>query len=544
MRKLTSLKIKGLYGRHDYTLNFNEKGGFTMLAAPNGYGKSTILKIIRAIASGNVFFFEDLNFNKIEVLYEERHFDNLFDSTTGTACLTIEKIHPQKKAFSEKEWLNEIVSRNNPIDDDFADNDVLIHTQRYLNKLKRISTNKKNYKWLDGDENWLDNYHRNIFVHSDPHKDEWTNYYKKFLNYENSYTEATINFYFDPKNVYSLDNKSLENIRKEIKQKFEGTEESLSDLFYKKHPCITIFPTQLDWFTTLSNKMQVPYIYIGANRDITCTEIPTDSYTSVNQLSRLILRNGDIYKEQYNQISQQLDDNLLKSIINTVKDTSSMESLKAQVSRRFRVLNNLKERNAKYGIESDIDKKTNDIDEKAIHTNNNEASLAVINKVLENNIKKLDIFSPYVDQLEFFKNTLDKMLSFVKVKPSFNGLEIYGQNPTSGEEIMLPLEALSSGEHQLITILGIILFYDSSSIFRMVRSLHYTNSRVVKDLSYRLILIDEPEISMHPAWQEDLAEFLWNIKEKYSKEFIIATHSPTFIGRRWNNVFELAELEG
>ncbi|PNU29376.1 AAA family ATPase, partial [Serratia marcescens] len=47
-----------------------------------------------------------------------------------------------------------------------------------------------------------------------------------------------------------------------------------------------------------------------------------------------------------------------------------------------------------------------------------------------------------------------------------------------------------------------------------------------------LILIDEPEISLHPEWQEKYISLLMNIFERYqSCLFVIATHSPQIVSK-------------
>lgn len=56
-----------------------------------------------------------------------------------------------------------------------------------------------------------------------------------------------------------------------------------------------------------------------------------------------------------------------------------------------------------------------------------------------------------------------------------------------------------------------------------------------------LVLIDEPEISFHPEWQEKFLEIVEQIQALNSFQLLIATHSPYLIGDRWENVIELAE---
>ncbi|RSC25922.1 ATP-binding protein [Pseudomonas putida] len=76
---------------------------------------------------------------------------------------------------------------------------------------------------------------------------------------------------------------------------------------------------------------------------------------------------------------------------------------------------------------------------------------------------------------------------------------------------MMSLKRASSGEQcLLVMMLGI--------------AGHITNNS--------LILIDEPEISLHPKWQEEFILMLTRIFMSYSGcQFIIATHSPQIISR-------------
>ena len=54
-----------------------------------------------------------------------------------------------------------------------------------------------------------------------------------------------------------------------------------------------------------------------------------------------------------------------------------------------------------------------------------------------------------------------------------------------------------------------------------------------------LVLIDEPEISLHVAWQKPFLTDLLRIAELSKVDFLIATHSPQIIGSRWDLTVEL-----
>ncbi|BAV99429.1 conserved hypothetical protein [Lysobacter enzymogenes] len=75
----------------------------------------------------------------------------------------------------------------------------------------------------------------------------------------------------------------------------------------------------------------------------------------------------------------------------------------------------------------------------------------------------------------------------------------------------ISLRSASSGEQcMLVLMLGIAGYIEDGSV----------------------ILIDEPEISLHPEWQEDFMDLLKASFRRYKRcQFIIATHSPQIISR-------------
>ena len=54
-----------------------------------------------------------------------------------------------------------------------------------------------------------------------------------------------------------------------------------------------------------------------------------------------------------------------------------------------------------------------------------------------------------------------------------------------------------------------------------------------------LILIDEPELSLHVAWQVEFLKDLERVIKLSSFDVILATHSPQIINNRWDLTKEL-----
>jgi hypothetical protein len=73
--------------------------------------------------------------------------------------------------------------------------------------------------------------------------------------------------------------------------------------------------------------------------------------------------------------------------------------------------------------------------------------------------------------------------------------------------VELNIGDLSTGEKQIIYRVGYIL-------------------KELGNLKGGIILIDEPEISLHPKWQIKLKDLLFEIFKDYDVQIIIATHSP------------------
>ena len=84
----------------------------------------------------------------------------------------------------------------------------------------------------------------------------------------------------------------------------------------------------------------------------------------------------------------------------------------------------------------------------------------------------------------------------------------------------LSLDKLSSGEQQLVYLLGLLIFDTQPK---------------------QLVLLDEPELSLHPAWQDDFFPLLQQICELNGCYLLMATHSPSLVGDDWNIVCELAD---
>lgn len=125
---------------------------------------------------------------------------------------------------------------------------------------------------------------------------------------------------------------------------------------------------------------------------------------------------------------------------------------------------------------------------------------------------KLGVFDEILDKLELFTTILNER------RFTFKSIYVHRDfgfffKTVKGKD--LQLNQLSSGEQHEVVLLYELIF------------------NVKEDV---LVLIDEPEISLHITWQKEFLNDLLKIIELQNIQVIVATHSPSIIGERWDLV--------
>lgn len=132
--------------------------------------------------------------------------------------------------------------------------------------------------------------------------------------------------------------------------------------------------------------------------------------------------------------------------------------------------------------------------------------------------RKLSIFDDLYTRVDTLKRIANSRFLHKQVTVGPEGISI-----STSDGAKLELEMLSSGEqHELV------LLYDL--LFRVPHN--------------SLILIDEPELSLHVAWQEEFLSDLEEMAKISNFQAILATHSPQIIGDRWDLTAELRGPNG
>jgi len=130
--------------------------------------------------------------------------------------------------------------------------------------------------------------------------------------------------------------------------------------------------------------------------------------------------------------------------------------------------------------------------------------------------RKLAVFEELAAKIDLFKSLINRRFKHKKMAISKES----GINFITDSGQPLDATSLSSGEQHEVVLLYELLF------------------KVQQD---SLILIDEPEISLHVAWQEEFLKDLEEITRLSGFDVLIATHSPQIISDRWDLTVELRD---
>lgn len=173
----------------------------------------------------------------------------------------------------------------------------------------------------------------------------------------------------------------------------------------------------------------------------------------------------------------------------------------------------------------DLDRKTEELKKIGIL---DEAPIHQFQLVDDIDISQANVMTLYVNDTAGKLEVLEDLASRARLLlKSLNGkfrhkqirIDREGGLAVDGDMGTLPLDSLSSGEqHELI------LHYDL--LFRVQRN--------------AVVLLDEPELSLHIEWQSKFLPDLTEIVELSGFDAIVATHSPHIVGDRDNLMVELS----
>ncbi|TAG54551.1 MAG: ATPase [Cytophagales bacterium] len=201
--------------------------------------------------------------------------------------------------------------------------------------------------------------------------------------------------------------------------------------------------------------------------------------------------------------TQELDSTYIDRLI----DEKNIISENDYIS-RLKILNEKQSKLIEFGLFTNVQKNRDysEVDAKA---------LLVFIKDLEN---KLKVFDDLLTKITLFATILNERRFTHKSIKISKEKGFYFQT-SKGKE--LKLNQLSSGEQHEVVLLYELIFNTKPNV---------------------LLLIDEPEISLHIVWQKEFLNDLITIAKLQNIQVIVATHAPAIVNGRWDLTSNLAEI--
>lgn len=440
---IKSVEITKLFGRFDYKINFSSDG-IIIVTGPNGYGKSTILKMINTFCNDNLQKVLDYTFKKFTIICEESKI--AIEKSNSTFKINDDEFPYPNENIERRHGLPSYIRRIGY--DEFVD----IRTNKVIKRRDVLS--------------------KNNFEHEHEFIDE--SFYDILDSFSLSCTENKLDKIYDS---LIRSSKQIEKVKKEIGKVRFIQEQRLIE------------------------KREIPEerrSYSG----------PRSEYvTVINENSeKLKIQLAEIMK-RHSSLSSQLDSTYIKRLFTADSIAeNSLDKVRTELEKLQKKQKNLK----KYGLAeiknvSYISK----LDEAKFSRFSTELSI-----YLEDANAKYDVFESIINKLDLYESIVNQKLTFKKMElSSTNGIIVISDE---GKE--LSLSDLSSGEQEIL-----VLFY-----------------KLIFESDVDLLLIDEPEISLHIAWQKELMENLKSIvRLKKNIQVMIATHSPQIISNNWDLQIDL-----
>ncbi|MCR4803341.1 MAG: AAA family ATPase [Lachnospiraceae bacterium] len=237
---------------------------------------------------------------------------------------------------------------------------------------------------------------------------------------------------------------------------------------------------------------------------------------AVEECSEELRNNVKNILSEYANTSQKLDEQFPSKILKAIKQHEQFSGV--ELKDNIQRIDVLRTKHVKAGVLEENNDKFLNIN---VNPESLDESTAAILTVYYQDMKiKLDSLNSISDRIVLFKNMMDNKFGRNKeiCISKDNGIIVLQKTTNKNVE----LRFLSSGEQQELVLLYNLIF---------------------KGEKEKIILIDEPEISLNVSWQREFLDDMKKIVEINEISILIATHSPQIINDNWDLVETLGELE-
>ncbi|ELB2270604.1 TPA: AAA family ATPase [Vibrio parahaemolyticus] len=270
-----------------------------------------------------------------------------------------------------------------------------------------------------------------------------------------------------------------------------------------------------------------------------------DNINNINvkliETQRLITLDRNNKKSHKLQSSVSIYSEDLKSKIEAARKESSEVTLQLDSSYPNRLIEKIRKGSSESFEDlndalQNLDRRRKFISSTGIVVNSNDSELTQIKEeqkdlvntlklYIDDSHKKLDPYDSLAEKIDLFRKIINKRFKHKELVVSEKDGMVFESSiisDKSGKAQIIPQSKLSSGEQN-----ELILFY----------------KLIFNTEDGDLILIDEPELSLHISWQNKFINDLKEVTSLTDVSIVIATHSPDIIDENWHLKVQLKGVE-
>lgn len=457
--KIKRIEVKDLFDYYCYEIAMKEHEAISIVHAPNGYGKTTVFKMITNLLKVDIVGISEVPFNEFVVEF------------TGGTILRAKKVEEKRKAFltrflvlaienieTEKQE-KKSYSFEVPISEHILDR---IREEGFDEYIRRIEMRR-----------------RRISIEEREESENIQNRYEKFVEQLRTIRKAIGVNFIDSDRLFSTTQqmKVREVIRKDkygrdeiVRIRHDGRMEDYSEQSNRNE---NIIRDAKDILYRIQKARQI-YSLESEKRD---RNFPDRLVQYVDSQTEFF---DDI------QIAEQLEE---------------LEKKRLELENAGLVLSGKKTLAPRAGIDDTMRK--------------------FYTLYIRDTFEKLSVYDEIKAKLELFIEIINTKTVFSNKRMRIDdekGVVFEPIESKSGKKHLILLEKLSSGEkHDFIMFYELIFNSDTTGVF----------------------LIDEPEISLHVAWQMEFINVLERICDLNGTQAIVATHSPDIVNGHDNLLISL-----
>jgi ABC-type transport system involved in cytochrome c biogenesis ATPase subunit len=438
--RIAQISVNGLFGFFNHRIPMNMDERITIIHGPNGFGKTTILKLVNGLMTGRHWDLRSIPFTSLTIEFD--------DLRTLQVVKSIDR--RSKKEGGQNLDIKLIVQGK----------------EMESIRLKPFSREAFRFPLSSIDEIIPE------LVRQGPH------------SWQNMHTGEILN----------------------IEEVFERYEDALA-------ATRGVTPPEADstWLGTLRKEMSIDLIEsqrLLRLGDRTRGPHGWQSYPAVVLFAARLAQQIQRTLAEYGALSQRLDRTFPMRLVKGAS-TSSGQSLPAEKLREK--LAQLEKRRRTLREVGLLEKEDEQLEyPEALQT----LTQQVLPVYVADTEEKLAVFDDLAARIETLKEVVNSRFMFKRLDiTKEDGFRFTG---LSGQP--LKVTQLSSGEQHMIVLFSELLFSVPPNA---------------------LVMIDEPEISLHVTWQHDFLSDIKRIADLSRFDLLIATHSPQIINQRWNLTVDL-----